>query len=102
MHDERGFRPFEIVPGSEGLPDYDRIVPAFFRSLDRKMQHLSDQGFVAMLETIRRDVAPPWKAYFDFNESFATVPAVHGGALRRVQHDLQQGPLRHLPPEATA
>jgi hypothetical protein len=71
MHDERGHRPFEMVPGSEGLPDYDRIVPEFFRSLDRKMQHLTDQGFVAMLETIRRDVAPPWKAYFDFNESFS-------------------------------
>ena len=71
MHDERGYRPFEIVPGSEGLPDYDRIVPEFFRSLDGKMRHLSDQGFVAMLETIRRDVAPPWKAYYDFNVSFA-------------------------------
>ena len=59
------------MPGSEGLPNYDRIVPAFFASLDRKMQHLSDQGFVAMLETIRRDVAPPWKAYFDFNESYS-------------------------------
>jgi hypothetical protein len=70
MHDERGHRPFEMVPGSEGLPDYDRIVPGFFQSLDRKMQHLTDQGFVAMLETIRRDVAPPWKAYYDFNASF--------------------------------
>jgi hypothetical protein len=70
MHDEHGYRPFEMVPGSEGLADYDRIVPAFFRSLDRKMQHLGDQGFVAMLETIRRDVAPPWQAYFDFNESY--------------------------------
>jgi hypothetical protein len=71
MHDERGFRPFEMVPGSEGLPDYDRIVPQFFASLDRKMRHLDDQGFVAMLETIRRDVAPPWKAYSNFNESYA-------------------------------
>jgi hypothetical protein len=71
MHDERGYRPFEMMPGSEGLPDYDRVVPAFFHSLDLKVQHLSDQGFVAMLETIRRDVAPPWKAYFDFNESYA-------------------------------
>ena len=35
------------------------------------MQHLSEQGFVAMLETIRRDVAPPWKAYYDFNASFS-------------------------------
>ena len=29
MQDERGYRPFELVPGSEGLPDYDRIVPRF-------------------------------------------------------------------------
>jgi hypothetical protein len=71
MHDERGYRPFELVPGSEGLPDFDRVVPEFFRSLDRKIQHLSDQGFVAMLETVRRDVAPPWKAYFDFDESYS-------------------------------
>jgi hypothetical protein len=71
MRDERGYRPFEIVPASEGLPNYDRIVPEFFRSLDGKMQHLGEQGFVAMLETVRRDVAPPWKAYFDFDESYA-------------------------------
>ena len=35
------------------------------------MQYLSDQGFIPMLETIRRDVAPAWKAYFKFNESFS-------------------------------
>jgi len=71
MHDERGYRPFEILPDREGLPDYNRIVPQFFQSLDRKMQFLNDQGFIAMLETIRRDVAPPWKAYFNFDESFS-------------------------------
>lgn len=70
MHDERGYRPFEILPGPAGLPDYDRIVPPFFRSLDRKMGLLNEQGFIAMLETIRRDVAPPWKAYFDFDRSY--------------------------------
>jgi hypothetical protein len=70
MHDERGYRPFEILPGREGLPDFDRVVPEFFRSLDRKVRHLSDQGFVPMLETVRRDVAPPWKAYFDFDASY--------------------------------
>ena len=31
----------------------------------------SDQGFVPFLETIRRDNAPSWKRYFDFNESYA-------------------------------
>jgi hypothetical protein len=71
MHDERGYRPFEILPDRQGLPDFDRIVPQFFRSLDRKVQLLSEQGFVPMLETVRRDVTPPWKAYFDFDRSYA-------------------------------
>ncbi len=71
MHDERGYRPFEIIPSREGLPNFDRIVPEYFQSLDRKMAFLSAQGFVPMLETVRRDVAPPWKAYFNFDESFS-------------------------------
>jgi hypothetical protein len=71
MHDERGYRPFEILPGRQGLPDYDRVVPEYFRSLDRKMTLLSRRGFVPILETVRRDVAPPWKAYFDFDRSYA-------------------------------
>ena len=71
MHDERGYRPFEILPGRQGLPNYDRVVPEFFRSLDAKIEYLAEQGFVPMLETVRRDVAPPWKAYFDFERSYA-------------------------------
>jgi hypothetical protein len=51
--------------------DFDRLVPHYFQSLDRKMQYLSDQGFIPMIETIRRDVAPAWKAYFKFNESLS-------------------------------
>jgi hypothetical protein len=70
MHDERGYRPFEILPNREGLPNFDRIVPAYFESLDKKMRHLNDQGMIAMLETVRRDNCPPWKAYFDFKESY--------------------------------
>ena len=71
MHDESGNRPFAILPDREGLADFDRINPAYFRSLDRKMQHLSQEGFVPFLETIRRDNAPSWKTYFDFNTSYA-------------------------------
>ena len=71
MHDEQGYRSFEILPNRDGLADFDRIVPHYFQSLDRKMQYLSDQGFIPMIETIRRDVAPAWKAYFKFNESFS-------------------------------
>jgi hypothetical protein len=71
MHDERGYRPFEILAGRQGLPDYDRIVPEYFQSLDRKIALLNERGFVPILETVRRDVAPPWKAYFDFDRSYA-------------------------------
>jgi Domain of unknown function (DUF5060) len=67
----QGYRSFEILPNRDGLADTDRVVRHYFQSLDRKMQYLSDQGFIPMLETIRRDVAPPWMAYFKFNESFS-------------------------------
>jgi hypothetical protein len=70
MGDENGERPFEMFVDREGLANFDRINPAYFRSLDRKMRHLSDQGFVPFLETVRRDHGPSWKAYFDFNRSY--------------------------------
>lgn len=71
MHDEAGNRPFEIFADREGLADFDRIEPAYFRSLDRKMRHLEQEGFVPFLEPVRRDNCPSWKAYFDFNRSYA-------------------------------
>ena len=71
MADEHGNRPFEVLADREGLADFDRLNPAYFRSLDRKMRHLADQGFVPFLETVRRDCTPSWKAYFDFDASYA-------------------------------
>jgi hypothetical protein len=71
MHDEHGNRPFEVLADREGLANFDRLNPAYFTSLDRKMRHLSAQGFVPFLETVRRDNAPSWKRYFDFNASYA-------------------------------
>lgn len=70
MHDEAGNRPFEVFKDREGLANFDRLNPAYFASLDRKMRHLSDEGFVPFFETIRRDNAPSWKRYFDFNASY--------------------------------
>lgn len=71
MADEQGNRPFAMMPGrDDGLANFDRINPAYFRSLDRKMQHLADEGFVPFLETVRRDNCPSWKAYFNFNQSY--------------------------------
>lgn len=71
MHDEQGNRPFAVFADREGLANFDAINPAYFRSLDRKMRYLSEQGFVPFLETIRRDNAPSWKRYFDFNVSYS-------------------------------
>jgi hypothetical protein len=71
MRDESGNRPFEMSQTHRGVADFDRIIPEYFQSLDRKMEFLSEQGFVPLLESVRRDNCPSWKAYFDFNESFS-------------------------------
>lgn len=71
MRDEYGNRPFKMSLKQNGVADFDHINPEYFQSLDKKMQYLSDQGFVPLLETVRRDNCPAWKAYFDFNESYA-------------------------------
>jgi hypothetical protein len=71
MRDEYGNRPFKMSNKHPGVADFNQIIPAYFQSLDKKMQYLSDEGFVPLLETVRRDMCPTWKAYFDFNESYA-------------------------------
>lgn len=71
MRDESGRLPFQMSEEHPGVSDFDRINPQYFQSLDRKMAFLSEQGFVPLLETVRRDVGPSWNAYFDFNESYA-------------------------------
>jgi hypothetical protein len=72
MRDESGNKPFKMSEEHPGVADFDRIIPEYFQSLDKKMQYLSDQGFVPLLETVRRDMCPTWKAYSsDFNESYA-------------------------------
>ncbi|MEO6004492.1 MAG: DUF4038 domain-containing protein [Opitutus sp.] len=71
MADEQGNLAFEVLADRDGLANFDRINPAYFRSLDRKLRHLSNEGFTPFLETVRRDCCPSWKAYFDFNQSYA-------------------------------
>lgn len=71
MRDEYGHLPFAMSDKHQGVSDFNRINPRYFQSLDRKMAYLSEQGFVPLLETVRRDVGPSWHAYYDFNESFA-------------------------------
>ncbi|MFO7369149.1 MAG: DUF5060 domain-containing protein [Bacteroidales bacterium] len=71
MRDEYGNLSFHMSKDHPGVADFNQIIPEYFRSLDKKMQYLSDQGFVPLIETVRRDICPTWKAYFDFNETYA-------------------------------
>jgi hypothetical protein len=71
MRDENGNLPFPMSQDHQGVADFDRINPEYFQSLDKKMRYLSEQGFVPLLETVRRDICPSWKAYFDFHKSYA-------------------------------
>lgn len=71
MRDEKGALPFFPSEKHPGVSDFDHINPEYFQSLDKKMQYMSAEGFVPLLETVRRDVGPSWNAYFDFNESYA-------------------------------
>ncbi len=71
MHDELGNMPFEPWGKSKVIANFDKINPAYFKSLDKKIQYLDKQGFVTFLETVRRDHGPSWKKYFDWPESYS-------------------------------
>jgi hypothetical protein len=71
MRDEVGNLPFALSTEHQGVSDFTRINPAYFQSLDKKMAYMAEQGFVPLLETVRRDVGPSWNAYYDFNETFS-------------------------------
>lgn len=75
MHDEDGNRPFLFpgkVPGfAQVVPDLDRINPAYFQNLDRKIDYLNAQGFVPFIEVARRDIGQVWKKYHEWPDSYA-------------------------------
>jgi len=74
MHDEDGNRAFMFpgkVPGFEKyFPDVERINPAYFRNMDRKIDYLNSQGFVPFIEVSRRDIGQAWKKYYPWPDSY--------------------------------
>jgi hypothetical protein len=72
--DNEGGRPFFFpgkVPGYEEMyPDVDRINPEYFRYIDRKIDYLNQQGFVAYIEVSRRDASLPWN---DISNTFSAA-----------------------------
>lgn len=71
MHADNGEMPFEAWDNSPVIANFDRVNPRYFQSLDKKIAYLNEQGFIAFLETVRRDHGPSWKKYFDWPESFS-------------------------------
>ncbi|MHC4369654.1 MAG: apiosidase-like domain-containing protein [Planctomycetota bacterium] len=74
MHDEDGNRAFLFpgrVPGFEDtFRDVDRINPAYFRNLDRKIDYLNANGVVPFMEVSRRDIGYGWKKFYDWPDSY--------------------------------
>lgn len=74
MTDEQGRRAFRFpgaVPGYEKyFPDVQRIDPAYFRSLDKKIDYLNAQGMVPFIEVARRDIGQAWKRYYPWPDSY--------------------------------
>lgn len=66
--DESGNRAFLL---KDSLPDLDRLNPAYFQSMDKKVDYLNAQGFIPFIETSRRDIGEYWKSNFDWPESYA-------------------------------
>lgn len=75
MPDEAGNMPF-VFPGkcdgkNDLCADYDRIHPPYWRSMDKKMDYLRDQGFIPYIEPVRRSHFISWKTYHDFEKSYS-------------------------------
>lgn len=74
MRDEDGNRPFFFpgpIPGHEDIfPDFDRINPAYFQNLDRKVDYLNSQAFIVFMEVARRDTGPAWQRFYDWPDSY--------------------------------
>ena len=73
--DNEGGRPFLFpgkVPGYENMfPDVNRINPAYFQYIDRKIDYLNQHGFVAFIEVSRRDASLCWMKYYGWPDSYA-------------------------------
>ncbi len=73
--DNEGGRPFLFpgkVPGYENyFPDLDKINPAYFKFIDRKIAYLNEHGFIPFLEIARRDIGPLWFRHYQWPDSYA-------------------------------
>ncbi len=70
-----GSTPFEMKAGESYTHwsdevNYKKINPAYWQSVDERMQHLADEGFVTLFESIRRHERWPYRAGQDEKDAF--------------------------------
>ena len=74
MTDEAGRHAFLYpgkVPGFERyFPDVQRLDPAYFQAMDRKIDHLNAHGFIPFIEVARRDIGQAWKKHYPWPDSY--------------------------------
>jgi hypothetical protein len=60
------------VPGYEDVfADVDRVNPAYFAHLDKKIDYLNSQGFIPFIEATRRDSGPAWRKFYKWPDSYS-------------------------------
>jgi len=74
MPNEAGRRAFLFpgkFPGYERyFPDLQRLDPAYFRTLDKKIDYLNAHGMIPFIEVARRDIGQGWKRYYPWPDSY--------------------------------
>lgn len=80
MVNEDGQRPFFFPGKSKGYtnstPNYDKLNPAYFAYLDKKIDYLNAQGIQVNLETLRRDIYGAFKGYHNLTNKDMTNNAL--------------------------
>jgi hypothetical protein len=67
----RAFRFPGRVPGYEQVyPDVTRLNPAYFQSMDRKIDYLNAQGILPVIEVARRDLTSCWARFYPWPDSY--------------------------------
>ncbi len=98
-----GATPFEMkrrgqpVTDDSQEVDYKRIVPEYWQSVDKRMQFLSDQGFVTLFESVRRHERWPFRtqteknAFYNYTRYLWARYGCYNMIFSWVHHDTNSG-----------
>mgnify|MGYP000494913274 CR=1 FL=1 len=100
---ENGATPFEMKSRGQRLTDklpevdYTRIDPEYWQDVDKRMQFLSDQGFVTLFESVRRHERWPFRqqaerdAFYNYIRYLWARYGCYNMIFSWVHHDTNSG-----------